>query len=195
VTIQHIGSTSIPGLCAKPVIDIAAAVEELRHGEQCVKPLAEVGYEYKGDAGLPGRHFFAKGSKDHRTHYLHVEELNGTNWLNHILFRDYLWKQPADVSKYADLKADLAGKYSDDRVAYAAGKDAYIEAIIGAASRLYELDEFGRTRAAINKRDSYKTWSRRKRRAPHRLAVRPPKSHRLVDVWRRSLGADVFSVI
>ena len=94
VAIEHIGSTSIPDIYAKPVIDIAIGIKDLPIGTLCISPLAGIGYEYKGEAGVPDRHFFVKGSEKCRTHYLNIEELNGINWKNHILFRDYLRNHP-----------------------------------------------------------------------------------------------------
>lgn len=130
IDIQHVGSTSIPGLAAKPIIDIAAAVSSLKEGEKCIEPLIKLGYEYKGDGGIRGRHFFAKGTKEKRTHYMHIEEWKGELWQNHILFRDYLRKHKEFAIEYGELKAELAKKYSDDREAYAACKDEFIKLVL-----------------------------------------------------------------
>jgi GrpB-like predicted nucleotidyltransferase (UPF0157 family) len=110
VDIQHVGSTSVPGLISKPIIDIAIAVKALADGEHFIEPLEKLGYEYKDDAGIPGRHFFAKGGYN-RTHYIHVEELNGKLWYNHILFRDYLKCYPETLAAYAELKIQLAENF------------------------------------------------------------------------------------
>jgi GrpB-like predicted nucleotidyltransferase (UPF0157 family) len=146
-------STSVPGLCAKPVIDIAIGVTDLLTGKECVRPLSELGYEYKGDAGIPGRHFFAKGKPENRTHYVHVEPLNGVLWRNHILFRDYLRCHPDEAATYGQLKMALAGQFSEDRDAYALGKKSYIDNIIGTASQEYELDDSGRSRPRNERRN------------------------------------------
>ena len=153
LAIEHVGSTSVPGLCAKPVIDIAIGVTDLLTGKECVGPLSDIAYEYKGDAGIPGRHFFAKGNPENRTHYVHVEPLNSVLWRNHILFRDYLRCHPDEAAIYGQLKRALAEKFSEDRDAYALGKNNYIETIIRIASQEYELDESGRSRPK-NKKDS-----------------------------------------
>lgn len=145
LAVEHVGSTAVRGLCAKPVIDIAIGVTNLPTGKDCVAPLSALGYEYKGEAGIPGRHFFAKGSPENRTHYIHVEPLNGVLWRNHILFRDYLRRHPDETLAYGKLKRSLAEKFSDNRDAYALGKNNYIENIIGTASQEYELDESGRS--------------------------------------------------
>ena len=135
IDIQHIGSTSIPGLASKPIIDIAAFVESLIIGEECIEPLEQVGYEYRHDAGVPGRHFFAKGSKDNRTHFLHIEEINGELWKNHILFRDYLRKHKEAVIEYEELKIKLAKKYENDRDTYTTEKDGFIKRILAMAEK------------------------------------------------------------
>ena len=146
LAVEHVGSTSVPGLCAKPVIDIAIGVTDLLTGKECVARLSALGYEYKGDAGIPGRHFFAKGSPENRTHYVHVEPLNGVLWRNHILFRDYLRCHADEAATYCRLKRSLAEKFLAARDAYALGKNSYIENIIRTASQEYELDESGRSR-------------------------------------------------
>ena len=146
LAIEHVGSTAVPGLCAKPLIDIAVGVTDLATGNGCIAPLFALGYEYRGDAGIPGRHFFAKGSADDRTHYVHVEPLNGVLWRNHILFRDYLRSHSDAAATYGRLKRTLAEKYRENRDAYTLEKSDYIERIIGAASREFELDESGRSR-------------------------------------------------
>ncbi|MBD3208477.1 MAG: GrpB family protein [Candidatus Nealsonbacteria bacterium] len=133
--IQHVGSTSIPGVKAKPIIDIAIGVRDLKTGRNCIKPLEELGYEYKHDAGIKGRHFFAKGSEKNRTYYVHVEKLNGQLWKNHILFRDYLRAHKQAVREYNKIKEGLAEKYKDDRDSYSAEKNSFIEEIIRKAER------------------------------------------------------------
>ena len=128
--IQHVGSTSIPGCKAKPIIDIAVGVKSLKAGEKCIKPLEKLGYEYKYDAGIKGRHFFAKGSEMYRTHYVHVEKINGKLWKNHILFRDYLRSHKEVIKEYNELKEKLAKKYKDNRVAYGMEKDPFVQKIV-----------------------------------------------------------------
>lgn len=146
ISIQHVGSTAVPGLCAKPVVDIAVGVKDLETGRGCVDLLTGGGYEFKGDAGIPGRYFFAKGTPDNRTHYIHVEAVNGLLWRNHILFRDYLRSHPDVVAAYGELKKILATKHGDDREKYALGKKPFIDEIISKASEEYELNEMGETR-------------------------------------------------
>jgi GrpB-like predicted nucleotidyltransferase (UPF0157 family) len=126
--IQHVGSTSIPGMLAKPIIDIAIAVALFEEARVCIPLIEELGYEYKGEFGIPHRHYFVKG--DPRTFHIHMSEIDSMEWQNTILFRDYLC-QHADIAKeYAELKTQLALKYPQDRTAYLDGKAPFIERIL-----------------------------------------------------------------
>lgn len=133
--IRHVGSTSIPGAKSKPIIDIAIGVRNLKLGEKCIKPLKKIGYEYRHSAGVKGRHFFAKGTEKNRTHYLHLEKINGKNWQDQILFRDYLRCHKQAVRGYNILKVRLAKKYKDDRDTYTSKKDKFIRNIIDKAKK------------------------------------------------------------
>ena len=129
--IEHVGSTAVCGLYAKPIIDLAVGVRELADVAKCVVPLEVLGYVYRGEQGIPGRHFFGRGEP--RTHNLHLVELNGERWRSQLLFRDYL-RQHREVSeKYEQLKQELAEQYGQHRAAYTDGKAAFIEAVLKAA--------------------------------------------------------------
>ena len=128
--IQHVGSTSIPGVKSKPIIDIAVGVKSLKIGKKFIGPLKKMGYECKGNAGVRGRLFFANGNENNRTHYLHIEKLNSRNWKNHIIFRDYLCKHKKAVKEYNILKEKLAKKFKNDRDQYTAKKEFFIKKII-----------------------------------------------------------------
>lgn len=128
--IQHIGSTSIPGSKAKPIIDIAIGVKNLKDGGKFVEPLELLGYEYKHNAGIKGRYFFAKGNKTEKTHHIHIVKLGGKLWKNQIIFRDYLLKHKEVVKEYNELKEGLAEKYKNDREKYTAQKDTFIKGIL-----------------------------------------------------------------
>lgn len=133
VVIEHVGSTAICGLSAKPIIDIAVAVREIADAEKCVTQLEGLGYKSRGELGIPGRQYFTKG--DPRTHHLHMVKLGGDLWRSHLLFRDYL-RQHSEVAKeYENLKTELARKHPENREAYTAGKAAFIEGVLKAASR------------------------------------------------------------
>lgn len=133
--IQHVGSTSVSGVKSKPIIDIAIGIKSLKIGKKFISPLKRLGYEYRGNAGVKGRLFFAKGSRKNRTHYLHVEKLNSKNWKNHIIFRDYLRQNKKAVKEYNKLKEKLAKQFKDDRDQYTARKDFFIRKIINKAKK------------------------------------------------------------
>lgn len=129
--IQHVGSTSIPGLPAKPIIDIAIAVENFDKAVVCIQPIENLGYIYRGENGIPRRHYFRKG--DPRTHHIHMNEITGLDWENQILFRDYLIRHPEAVQAYAALKISLAQNYPADREQYTSEKSPLIRQILSKA--------------------------------------------------------------
>lgn len=127
--VQHIGSTAVPGLAAKPIIDIAIAVTSLMEVGQLIEPLRRLGYEDKGEAGVPDRRFFAKGPENSRTHYLHISP-RGTEFSRLIKFRDVLRQRPELRKRYGRLKETLAGEFAEDRASYTSGKNTFIESVI-----------------------------------------------------------------
>jgi GrpB-like predicted nucleotidyltransferase (UPF0157 family) len=133
VAIEHVGSTAVCGLSAKPIIDIAVAVREIADAAKCVAQLEGIGYKSRGERGIPGRQYFTKG--DPRTHHLHMVESGGDLWRNHLLFRDYLRQRPEVAKEYENLKTELARKHTENREAYTEGKAAFIEGVLKAASR------------------------------------------------------------
>ncbi len=126
--IQHIGSTAVAGICAKPIIDIAAAVENFEEAIVCVEPLTILGYVYHGENGIPRRHYFDFGSPC--TVHLHIFELSSPEWQAHILFRDYLIRHPEAAARYEALKIRLAEAYRRDREKYTDSKGGLISEII-----------------------------------------------------------------
>ena len=138
VAIEHVGSTSVCGISAKPVLDIAVAIEKVADGDKCIKSLENLGYEYRAEHGIVGRHYFVKGEP--RTHHLHMVELNCDFWKTHLLFRDYLRQNPAVAKEYESLKDDLAKKHAKNRDAYQEGKTDFIENVLKQA-RFYNSYE------------------------------------------------------
>jgi GrpB-like predicted nucleotidyltransferase (UPF0157 family) len=126
--IQHVGSTSIPGMLAKPIIDIAIAVQDFEQARVCIPLIESLGYEYKGEFGIPHRHYFVKG--DPRLFHIHMSEIDSMEWKNTLLFRDYLRDHPAIAKEYAQLKQQLAMKYPNDREAYLEGKTEFVEGVL-----------------------------------------------------------------
>jgi GrpB-like predicted nucleotidyltransferase (UPF0157 family) len=126
--IQHVGSTSIPGLAAKPIIDVAVGVEDFCRARVCIAPMEALGYTYHGEHGIPGRHYFTRG--DPTLYHVHVHETTSRAWGNLVLFRDYLLQHPAEAQAYLALKQRLVGQYRHDRQAYTEGKASFIERIL-----------------------------------------------------------------
>jgi GrpB-like predicted nucleotidyltransferase (UPF0157 family) len=122
--IEHVGSTSIPGCAAKPVIDILIGVRPLAHGELCVEPITGLGYEYMGEYGIPGRFYFRKGAP--RSHHIHMVEHESAFWRDHLAFRDLLRARPDLVEQYSALKRELAAQYGPDREAYTEAKTPFV---------------------------------------------------------------------
>ena len=130
VAVEHVGSTAVPGLAAKPIIDIIVGVRELPVGEGCIQPLESLGYEYRGllETGIPGRYYFRKGNP--RSHHLHMVQHGTEFWQRHLLFRDLLRERPAVAQEYASLKKELALQYRTDRLAYTEAKTPFIDAAL-----------------------------------------------------------------
>jgi len=127
--IQHVGSTSIPGMVAKPIIDIAIAVVSFEGALGCVGPMERIGYEYEGENGVPRRHLFVKRNPS-TTYHVHISEPGSRNWENQVLFRDYLLAHPEVAEEYVALKMRLAEQFPSDREAYTDGKAPFIERIL-----------------------------------------------------------------
>ena len=127
--IYHIGSTSVPGLAAKPIIDIMPVVRSLDGVDEASDALEALGYEYLGEFGIPGRRFYAKGG-DNRTHHIHIFELgNEKDTLRHIAVRDYLSSHPDTAAEYAALKKKLAEEFPYDNDGYCDGKEEYMKSL------------------------------------------------------------------
>ncbi|MFN3214949.1 MAG: GrpB family protein [Acidimicrobiales bacterium] len=136
VAMEHIGSTAVPGLAAKPVIDIQLGVRSLRDDGELVAAIESIGYRYRPDleAGFANRRFFQREGDDVRLVNLHVAERTDVDWWDrHLAFRDWLRTHPDDREAYAGLKHDLAARHRHDRVAYTEAKSAFIDVIVGRA--------------------------------------------------------------
>lgn len=134
LAIEHAGSTAIPGLAAKPIIDIFVAVPSIEQARATlVEPVEEIGYVYWAENPKLDRMFFVKGMPPYgtrRTHHIHVSEPTSDAWQRPLLFRDYLRGHPDEAERYHRLKLDLASRYRHDREAYTNAKDAFVEVII-----------------------------------------------------------------
>ncbi len=131
--IQHIGSTAVPGLAAKPILDLGIAVAAESVVAACVPSLTALGYTYRGYRGSDQGHFFDQGPEPHLTHYLHMLLIQDAAWWNYLQFRDYLLTHPAARDAYMQLKQELAAEYAADRAAYSAAKARFVHHILAAA--------------------------------------------------------------
>jgi len=129
--IEHIGSTAVPGLLAKPIIDMMAPVRSLTEARGAIEAAAGAGwvyFPYKADV----MHWFCKPSPAHRTHHLHIVPIDSQLWHDRLAFRDALRSQPETAAAYAHLKLSLAQKYSQDREAYTEAKTSFVAQVIAA---------------------------------------------------------------
>ena len=130
LTIEHAGSTAVPGLPSKPIIDLLVAVPSVEEAKQrCIGPIEELGYAYipAYASWLPGELFFRKGPPGPWTHHLHLMELSNPRWDTLLVFRDYLRAHPEAVQAYGRIKRALAASSKDDIEAYRTGKTAFVE--------------------------------------------------------------------
>lgn len=138
--IYHVGSTSIKGLKAKPIIDILLVIDSLSKIEEIEKILVNYGYTNMGCQGIEGRYFFPKGSDDARTHYVHIVEPKSDTYYNQLLFKRYLLDHKEYIDEYCNLKQELALKYADDRKKYTASKSSFINNVINLAKKEYGIE-------------------------------------------------------
>jgi GrpB-like predicted nucleotidyltransferase (UPF0157 family) len=128
VVIEHMGSTAVPGLSAKPIVDILAGWHHVEELSRLIAALQDVGYTYRGEQGIPGRQFFRRG--DPRQYHLHLAQFRGSFWQDHLAFRDLLRADDGVAGAYASLKDMLAQKYPRDRQAYIDGKTAFVHEML-----------------------------------------------------------------
>lgn len=126
IGLHHIGSTAVPGLKAKPVIDILPEVSDIRRVDALNPAMEMLGYTVRGELGIPGRRFFSRQIGDVRTQHVHVFERGSPEIERHLSFRDYLRAHPAAARRYGELKTELAARFPQDIQAYMDGKDAFI---------------------------------------------------------------------
>lgn len=125
LAIEHYGSTAVPGLSAKPIIDLMIGVSDIDHGLAFIEPMAGLGYDYAGGQGIPNHHIFGKGAA--RTRLAHVMIHDSLAWRRALGFRDRLRADPIARAAYEALKRDLAAS-ANSRGEYTAGKSGFVEA-------------------------------------------------------------------
>lgn len=126
IFIHHIGSTRIPNIKAKPVIDMLVEVIDVDQVDQFNEQMIQLGYQPKGENGIPGRRYFCKLDGERHTHHLHVFRRGDPEVARHLNFCAYLIAFPEAAQEYAHLKEQLARQHPNDREAYTNGKEAFI---------------------------------------------------------------------
>jgi GrpB-like predicted nucleotidyltransferase (UPF0157 family) len=129
VAVEHVGSTAVPGLAAKPVVDIDAVVPSAEDVPLAVERLERAGYRHEGDLMIPGREAF-EPPVDAPWHHLYVVTAGGEELRRHLAFRDYLRAHPEESSTYAALKRECARRFGGDRRAYTDAKREFVEHIL-----------------------------------------------------------------
>ncbi len=134
--VEHIGSTAVPGLPAKPIIDVMAGVDSLADADALMAPLLAAGYVTSAEfnAALTDRRWLMRHAEGRRTHHLHLVVHDGRLWRERLAFRDALRSTPALAERYALLKAELAARHPDDREAYTRAKGEFVQAVLARSS-------------------------------------------------------------
>lgn len=134
VVLEHVGSTAVPGLCAKPVLDIVLGVADLCEVEAKIPALAQIGFIYRPEyeRKLPSRRYFVRAEGQLPRAHLHSVILGGTIWLQHLRFRDALREDRELMQSYAALKKHLALVHAHEKAAYTEAKAPFIEQVLAA---------------------------------------------------------------
>ena len=127
--LEHVGSTAVPGIAAKPIVDLQLSVRAIGERERYVGTLQRLGYLFVADPQSPDYHFFARPPERPRSFHLHVCEAGSVHEVRHIAVRDYLRAHPDEAAGYGALKRELAARHPQDRLAYIAGKDDFVQAL------------------------------------------------------------------
>ena len=130
LAVEHVGSTAVPGLAAKPIIDIDVVIAHPDDIDAVELALAAIGYAYSGEQGIAGRHAFKQPPNLPR-HHCYVCAADSAELLRHMTFRDALRQDPRLAEQYSALKQELAATFRDDRLGYSEAKTAFVEAVLG----------------------------------------------------------------
>jgi len=133
VAVHHVGSTAVPGLCAKPILDLLVTVPDFEESLALLPPLEALGYEHRPDEEIADRHFFRRRRGSARTHHLSLAEASSRHQRVTLAFRDALRADPSLASEYAALKLDLARRFPRDRPAFIDGKSAFVVRVLAAS--------------------------------------------------------------
>lgn len=130
ITVHHIGSTAIPGIWAKPIIDLMPEVRDITLVDGVNEAMQAIGYQVMGELGIPGRRYFRRdNAAGFRTHHVHMFETGSSQIDRHLAFRDYMIAHPAQAQVYSELKQRLAAQFPTDIEGYMDGKDGFIKAM------------------------------------------------------------------
>ena len=127
VEVHHIGSTAVPGLAAKPIVDVLPVVKDIEHVDALNAALAAAGYRAWGEFGLPGRRYFTREENGARKCNVHVYEAENSEVERHLAFRDYMNAHPEEARAYGRLKEELARRFPTDFEAHMDGKDTFVK--------------------------------------------------------------------
>lgn len=127
--IHHMGSTAVPGIFAKPIIDIMIVVKDINRIAQYNHRMETFGYSPRGELGIPGRRYFSKDKDGVRTHHVHIYQASNPEIDRHLGFRDYLISHPDAAHAYSKLKEELANKFADNIDQYTEAKSDFIRSI------------------------------------------------------------------
>ena len=148
VAVHHIGSTAIPDIYAKPVVDLLVEVRDITEVDGRGSEMESLGYEVMGEYGIPGRRYFRKENQAGiRTHHIHVFEAGSAEAERHLAFRDYMRAHPVDARRYSELKRKLAEEHPQSMDGYMDGKDGFIKEIDRRAA-LWRTSQAGQQAAA-----------------------------------------------
>lgn len=139
LAVEHIGSTAVPGLAAKPIVDMMAGVQGCSDADECLPLLARIGYNHVMPEPDDQEWFYCLGKGPHSVGYhLHLVKFRSNHWNKHLIFRDYLRKHPDVAMQYREFKERMAQKYESDREAYTESKTPFIESLI---ARIHEEND------------------------------------------------------
>lgn len=140
VAVHHIGSTSVPGLAAKPIIDMLPLVRSVSFLDSFAPVMVDNGYKAWGEYGLPGRRYFTRDAAGHRTHNIHCYQFDDPEAERHLAFCAFLRHHPEHRDEYAALKRDLYARHPADIDAYIAGKNDWIQRVQAIAVEWYRAN-------------------------------------------------------
>jgi GrpB-like predicted nucleotidyltransferase (UPF0157 family) len=137
--IEHIGSTSVPGLAAKPILDTLVGVDDASDFAKAITTVQEAGYIYRGEQGISGRHFFRRGIP--RQYHIHLIVRDSELWRDYLSFRDHLRAHSRRAKEYSELKYALAERYPRDRESYIEAKTDFVKRVLKEASSDHMLGD------------------------------------------------------